>query len=124
MDYTLSNPMDSSGLESRGLTLTMNAMDFSERFRWARARAEVTQQQIADRCGISNRTISAWERGQADGILAENLYCVADFLQVNPRWLATGQESPERESALGDAFAELPADQQQIVRTLISSLKR
>lgn len=120
----MSNPMDSSVLEFEPLTLTMDPVDFSERFRWARDRAEVTQQQIADRCGISNRTISAWENGKADGILAENLFCVADFLRVNPRWLATGRGSSDPESALGKDFAELPAERQEVVRSLISTLKK
>lgn len=124
MDYTMSNELESDELDSQPIEFTIDPMTFAARFKWARERAGVTQQQIADHCTISNRTISAWEQGVAKHIISDNLYCVADFIGVNPRWLATGKGTPDGEESIGAEFAKLPLEQQEAVRALISTLKR
>lgn len=113
----------------RGLTLnTMDAVSFAKRLREAREAAGLTQQQLADACGISNRTISALERGLADGMLADNLFSVADKLHVDPRWLATGEtyasSVPTSLAEILRGLESLPAEQQEAVRALVKSLRR
>jgi transcriptional regulator with XRE-family HTH domain len=95
--------------------------NFGERFRWARSRAGVTQQQVADKCGLSNRAVSSWEREQADGLLAKNVFAVADFLGVDARWLATGEGLPEL-GDLANAVAKLSNDQQNALRIIVDGL--
>lgn len=112
MDYP------SGTIEGEGVMFKMDPVSFAKRLQEARARAEVTQQQLADACGLTKGAVSAWENGVTDSILAENLFCVADSLRVDPRWLATGQESPTA------SLASLPPEQQDAVRALIQSLKR
>ena len=100
----------------------IDPMSFAKRLQEARARAGITQQQLADACHLTKGAVSAWENGVTDGILAENLFCVADTLHVDPRWLAVGEAS-----ASGDLVAsmtELPPEQLAAVRALIQSMKR
>jgi transcriptional regulator with XRE-family HTH domain len=105
-------------------TLTMDPMSFAKRLRQARVAARMTQQQVADACGVTDGAVSAWENGVAAGIIAETLFCVADALCVDPRWLATGQGSPASLPDVAASLGELPPDQQEAVRALIRSLKR
>ena len=106
----------------------MKPVNFAKRFRAARLAAGLTQEQLAQHCGISNRTVSAWETGLAEGILAENLFCAADKMGVDPRWLATGQGKvppiPEALSEISNDLESLTAEQQEAIRSLIASLKR
>lgn len=99
----------------------MDAVTFAKRLREARQRADLTQQQVADACGLTKGAVSAWEQGVTDGILAENLFCVADILRVDPRWLATGQEPTAADVAR--EIAGIPIEQQEAVRALIRSMK-
>jgi transcriptional regulator with XRE-family HTH domain len=99
-------------------------MSFANRLKWARTRAGVTQQQIADQCGLSNRTLSALERGKAQSVLSDNLYCVADFLRVNPRWLVTGTGSPDDSESLSAEIDKLPPEQREALRHIIESMRR
>lgn len=104
------------------MIVKMDPVTFSTRLQEARAKAGITQQQLADACGLTKGAVSAWENGVTDGILAENLFCVADALHVDPRWLAVGEQSTSGD--LAASFAELPPDQQAAVRALLQSMKR
>ena len=96
----------------------IDPVTFAKRLHEARAKAGMTQQQLADACGLTKGAVSAWENGVTDSILAENLFCVADALHVDPRWLATGEQS---DSA---SLSALAPEHQAAVRALIESLKR
>lgn len=124
MDYTVSNAMDPEGLDSDPIRFIVPDVAFATRLKWARDRAGVTQQQIADRCGLSNRTISALENGVAHDILGNNLFCVADFLNVSPRWLVTGIGAPDDADSLSVEISKLPAEQQDAIRRVIESMKK
>jgi transcriptional regulator with XRE-family HTH domain len=108
--------------------LEIDGMSFAERVKEARDRAKLTQQQLADRCGLTDGIVSAWENGKTTGIIAHNLFCVADACGVDPRWLLTGDgHSPiERESIreITEGLESLPLEQQDAVRALIKTLKR
>jgi transcriptional regulator with XRE-family HTH domain len=114
-----------TGIEGNPVMVKMDPVTFSKRLRESRLAADLTQLQVAEACGLTKGAVSAWEKGVTDGILAENLFCVADVLGVDPRWLATGQASTAAVGAdLAKGLADLPADQQEAVRALIRSLKR
>ena len=104
--------------EGKAVMVKMDPVSFAKRLQEARAKSGLTQQQLADACGLTKGAVSAWENGVTDSVLAENLFCVADALHVDPRWLATGQES------VTASLAALPPEQQDAVRALIRSLKR
>ena len=103
----------------------IDGVTFAKRLRDSRLAAGLTQAQIADACGLTKGAVSAWEQGVTDGILAENLFCVADALHVDARWLATGHSSMSSvATGIADDLASLPAEQLDAVRALIHSLKR
>jgi transcriptional regulator with XRE-family HTH domain len=124
MECTVSNVMESALLEFVQIRIIIDGMSFAARLKWARKRAGVSQQQIADQCGLSNRTISALERGTAAGILGNNLYCVSDFIRVNPRWLVTGLGSPDDADSLGAEIEKMPPEQQEVIRRMIEAMRR
>jgi len=125
MESGVSNTLDKKSERGRLWVITMNPVDFGKRFKRARKAAKKTQQEIADACGLSNRTVSAWESGVAEGIIADNLFRVADFLGVNARWLATGEEGDDLTSAdLARLIQSLPPEKQEAVRRLIEALNR
>jgi transcriptional regulator with XRE-family HTH domain len=96
----------------------LDPVTFAKRLQDARHKAGLTQLQVAELCGLTKGAVSAWENGVTDSILAENLFCVADALRVDPRWLATGEESGAA------SLASLSPEHQAAVRALIDSLKR
>lgn len=104
--------------------VTIDSMTFARRLREARQAAGLTQQQVADACGLTDGAVSAWERGGAENIGAHALFAVADALGVDPRWLATGDESRPALLEVTHELAKLPPEQQAAVRALIHSLKR
>lgn len=110
------------------MLLIMDAMSLAIRMKEAREAAGLTQQQLADACGLSPQSVSAWERGRAESLLAEHLFKIADKLQVNPRWLATGEaENLGPQTALSEilrGLESMTADQQEAVRVLVRSMSK
>jgi transcriptional regulator with XRE-family HTH domain len=117
--------MDNNTVPESPLVITMNPVTFAKRLKEARLASGKTQQEIADHCGISNRTVSAWEHGVAENVLAENLFCVADFLGVNARWLAVGDHGADIDSIkTAQMLDALPKEKQDAVKQMIAALKR
>jgi transcriptional regulator with XRE-family HTH domain len=104
--------------EGSTVMVKMDPVTFAKRLQEARAKSGLTQQQLADACGLTKGAVSAWENGLTDSILAENLFCVADALRVDPRWLATGHQTETAE------LDSLTPEAQTAVRALIQSMKR
>jgi transcriptional regulator with XRE-family HTH domain len=128
MDFELSNILEAEVLDGGVPMITIDGMTFAKRIKEAREAARLTQAQLAEGCGISDRTVSAWENGIAEGIRGDTLFCIADKMRVDPRWLITGEGvAPGVETALSEivrGLEDLPVDQQEAVRALIRSLKR
>lgn len=61
----------------------------AERLVWARARAQLTQQELAKKSGVGQSTIASWESGARE--TGRKISVVADALGVNPLWLAEGR---------------------------------
>lgn len=59
---------------------------FRRRLQEARIEADMTQKQLAKRCGVSSAQISYWERGVASPN-AENLARICFELDASPDWL-------------------------------------
>jgi transcriptional regulator with XRE-family HTH domain len=93
-------------------------MTFGDRLKRARLAAGMTQQELADACGLTNAMISKCESGLTDAVLAPNLFAMADVLRVDARWLMTGQDG-ERNDLTG-----LSAEQREAVRALVSTMKK
>lgn len=54
-----------------------------------------TQEGLAKSCAVTPAAVSQWVSGQTKNLRLENLFSAADYLGVEPRWLATG-EGPMR----------------------------
>ena len=50
-----------------------------------------TQKALADACGIEAPSVNDWVSGKTKSINAEHLFPAAEFLGVEPYWLATGK---------------------------------
>jgi len=55
-----------------------------------RAGTRFTASDLARACGVTRQAVSQWMLGQSTNIRPDNLVCVADWLGVEVRWLATG----------------------------------
>jgi transcriptional regulator with XRE-family HTH domain len=128
MELLMSNVLEVAVLDRGAVMITIDGMTFAKRVKEAREAARLTQAQLAEGCGISDRTVSAWENGVAEGIRGDTLFCIADKMRVDPRWLVTGAgEAPGMTTALDEivrGLEDLPVEQQEAVRALILSLKR
>ena|SRR3990167_2183918 len=93
--------------------LTYMVETISDRVRRAREEAGLTQQQLADACGISRTAIALWEYGYSKSIKAEHLFKAARALKKNPEWLANGQGTETPVGATDEIIHALPDDSGQ-----------
>lgn len=63
----------------------------SDRLKWARSQAKLSQSKIAEAVGISQPTYQALESGRVQK--TSYMMQIASVLNVDPNWLATGQGS-------------------------------
>lgn len=70
---------------------------FGDRVKEAREAKQWGQSDLADKVGVSRQAIFAWENGESKTMRPENLFKAADALEVNARWLGTGEgpKAPE-----------------------------
>ena len=64
--------------------------ELGERLYKARKNAKMTQKELADAVGVSDRTIGNWELGKKR-ISAYNVYLLAQALHVSAGWLVAGE---------------------------------
>jgi DNA-binding XRE family transcriptional regulator len=104
--------------DKRAVWVTLNPMTFGERLKKARLAAGLTQQQLADACGLTNAMVSKCEAGLTDAVLAPNLFAMADVLKVDARWLMTGEDGERND------MSSLTPEQRAAVRALVSTMKK
>lgn len=63
-----------------------------ERLRAARAKAGLTQEQVAARFGVETSTVSRWEKSSDPG--TDRISELAELYGVSAAWLAFGAEPP------------------------------
>jgi transcriptional regulator with XRE-family HTH domain len=95
-------------------------MEFGERLLRARTAAKKTQEQVADACGCSHAAISKAEKGKTETMESDNLFCIADFLGVDARWLATGEGDMQPARSDLDGLSDA---QRAAVLSIIKSMK-
>ena len=99
---------------------------FAERFKYARTRAKMSQDELARRTDVSKASISKVEMGLTSDVYMTTLFHLADAMSIDPRWLATGKK-PVGDTAIGlpgeagimTAWHELPEDIREPLRMLI-----
>lgn len=50
--------------------------------------------ELAKKAGVSKQLVHGWIKSSSDQISTDLLFQVADALEMNPRWIATGKGSP------------------------------
>jgi transcriptional regulator with XRE-family HTH domain len=102
--------------------------DFGERLAQARESAGLTQLQLAEKLGATQRVITYWERGRV-ALRADQLNALADALGVTADFLL-GREQPKARGIgptgkmrqLFDAASALPRSQQQHIAKVVGAL--
>lgn len=75
-------------LQDKRLTFNLMGMDLKDRIKEARKHASLTQNELAERVGIKQASISELERGLSR--TSGHLIAIARICGVNPMWLADG----------------------------------
>jgi transcriptional regulator with XRE-family HTH domain len=124
MEVTLSNALELADHIPGTVRFRMRRMTFAKRFRESRLKAGLTQEELAQAIGVTNRTVSAWETGRAADVLAENLFAAADKMGVDPRWLATGvNDTSKKVSDITQNLGALSPEKLETLRALLRTLK-
>jgi len=107
-----------SAVYSLGMTQGRPAKDkrpnFGERIAQARQRAGLTQKQLAEKIGTTQRVLTYWER-EAEGLRAEQLAKLSEVLGVSADYFL-GRETNRRETG--------PAGKARIIFEEVSRLPR
>jgi len=101
---------------------------FGERLALARQQAGLTQQQLADRLGTTQRVITYWER-EPVALRADQLAALADALAVSADFLIGREESKKRGNGpvgrarrVLETVSRLPRHQQQRIIDVVEAL--
>ena len=62
-----------------------------DRIRSARLERGMSPSGLAKAVGVTSAAVSRWEKGQVKNLRMEHLFSIANLLQVDPEWLATGR---------------------------------
>lgn len=106
------------------LTVMSTPQDIGARIRAARRDRGMTQDELADRVGVSRSAVAQWETGRA-GQVTGNLSRIAGVLEVNVEYLMYGDDKRAvGDVRQGDELALLrlyrecdPEDRQMLLRT-------
>ena len=103
-----------------------NPQDVGKRLAWARRRAGLSQQALADAAGMSFQAVSAWENGRNKTIKSQYLLGLTKALNIDIRWLLSNEGSPDplQASLTGSAASSLSEEQQALIANLVESLKQ
>lgn len=93
----------------------------SHNIKYYRQMKRMTQQQLADKIGITNTVIQRYESGVIS-VPYERILQLADALDVSPVTLMGLDNAGEREEALVDAYSKLTEENKQTVDQVVKSL--
>ena len=82
-------------------------METARRIKEARAKAGMSLQEVADRVGVKNSTISRYENGQIKKMKLPVVQAIAEALHVSPMWLIGYDEDPV-DYEDGELIASIP----------------
>ena len=82
--------------------------EIGKRLKHVRLERGLTLQDIGKGVGLSRAGISSIETGSTKSPKPENLFKIADFLNVNPRWLCTGKGEVDPNYAYTNTYKGRP----------------
>lgn len=106
---------------------TENVATFGDRLEAARLAKGMTSQQLAERIGVKNRTVDAWENNSREP-RANKVQMLAGLLNVSMMWLMSGQgngtfdvvENYDRPEGVNDTLTEM----RELKRSLLKAVDR
>lgn len=107
------------------MTQTSNE-SISERLRWAREQAGLSQGQVAKLLGVHRPTISTIESGERT-VKAEEVSFFSETYGVEPDWILYGDAAiPENESTrmVARELAKLSQDDLEVVLRVVRTLRK
>jgi transcriptional regulator with XRE-family HTH domain len=100
----------------------------SERLIGAMEIAEISKAELARMVGVTRSAVTHWVNGTSPNIRPEHLFRIADALNIEARWLATGEGPRARQrlslqqTRLLDAYHQLPPDAREAVAVLMCGI--
>lgn len=104
-------------------------MHIGERIEQRAKALGITAQEIAAKCGISDKAVYQWFNGSTTNIRPENLVTVAKLLKTTERWLVLEEGDPDAPvaglppgaRAALDAWEALPSEEHKLA--MISAMR-
>ena len=111
-----------------GRPTTREGTEFGKRLSEARQRAGLTQMQLADRLGVSQKVVTYWER-ESVGLKADQLIALSDALAISvDELLGRGASAKQRGGPVGrarrvfDEVSALSRAQQRKILDVVEAL--
>lgn len=101
------------------------AMRLRERYNQIKNLEHLTQEKIAEHCGVEQVTVSRWMRGRNRPDSLERYEQLAEILQTTPEWLMFGiQKTPDAEkiTATSVIYEQLPDDLKRLLLSIATVL--
>jgi transcriptional regulator with XRE-family HTH domain len=115
----------SGDMANMGRPTSRKRTDFGERILQARERLGISQKQLADKVGVSQRVLSWWER-EPVALKTEQLAALADALNVSADFLLGREAKPPKGKGpkgrmlqLFEVASSLPRSQQDKVAAVL-----
>jgi transcriptional regulator with XRE-family HTH domain len=114
-------------MTTRGRPSTAPRTGFGKRLATARESAGLTQSQLGEKLGLSQRAIAHWERGTT-ALRPDQLDALVKLLNVSVDTLVSGNEIPEKETGpkgkvrkIFEAVSRLPRRQQEKIVEVVEA---
>lgn len=96
-------------------------VEIGKRIQTSREQAGLTQEQLAERLGLSTQFLSTVERG-ANGTSVENIIKLCDILNVSSDWILLGKRSTPSAQTIAARLAPLTDEQLVAADRLVADL--
>jgi transcriptional regulator with XRE-family HTH domain len=103
----------------------IDVVTLAERIKTARDALGMTQAELADACGISDKSVSAWEKSRSMSVAAPHLFKLARVLKVDPEWISTGEGGPlDTQGQILAKLHDLPEEQKVAFLALLDTFTK
>lgn len=100
-------------------------MDIRDRIRAViEENPELTVRNVSLAAGLSDSALSKFLKGSVDSLTLKTVGKLADALDVDARWLAYGEGSPERMFDVGDLLSRIDESDMPRVKAILETFAR
>ena len=102
------------------------SIEAGKRLKTLREMLDMSQTELADKLGVSQKAISQWERGERD-IPTAILLKLHELTGVNLHWLLTGEGEPfthptEEDKELEELIKSIPSQYREHIKEIFKSI--